>query len=259
MSFDERIRKLYEQIKGEQDLSPAPRINRLFGELVREVTNAFDEKAGLSKKEERLLQEICSCAEYELERYWAERIIASRSAEKELAQFPYIKNYSDLTRLEWFSFQGCQTHKKHSVLFVGGGPMPLTAIMLAHEFGVSSTIIDYDKTAVELSKKLINRLGLTAMIKIRHVDAQEFEDYGKFSVIFVAALAGLLPNDKENIFLRIKQKAKKETHIIARSSWGNRKLLYRPLSSETYRHFEPVLRIDPYTDIVNSVVILKKT
>lgn len=137
--------------------------------------------------------------------------------------------------------------------------MPLTAIMLAREFGVFSTVIDCDKAAVELSKKVINQLGLAAMIKIRHVDAREFEDYERFSVIFVAALAGLLPTDKENIFLRIKQKAKKETHIIARSSWGNRKLLYRPLSSDTYRYFEPVLRIDPYTDIVNSVVILKKT
>lgn len=259
MSFNERIRKLYEQIQSEQDLSPAPRINRLFGELVREVTCAFDEKSGLSRKEERLLQEICSNAEYKLERYWAERIVASRSPEKELAQFPYIKNYSDLTRLEWFSFQGCQTHKNHNVLFVGGGPMPLTAIMLAREFGVPSTVLDCDGIAVKLSKKLIDRLGLTAMIKIRLVDARQFENYDHFSVIFVAALAGLLPANKEKIFLRIKQNAQKETHIIARSSWGNRRLLYRPLSRETYRHFEPVLRIDPYTDIVNSVVILKKT
>ena len=75
MSFNERIRKLYEQIQSEQDLSPAPHINRLFGELVREVTCVFDEKSGLSKKEERLLQEICSRAEYKLERYWAERIV----------------------------------------------------------------------------------------------------------------------------------------------------------------------------------------
>ena len=259
MSFGERINKIYKQIKNEQDLSPAPRINRLFGDLVQEVTHTFDEPAGLSQKEERLLQGVCSRAEYELERYWTERIVESRLPKKELAQFPYVKNYSDLTRLEWFSFQGCQTHKNHSVLFVGGGPLPLTAIMLAQNFGVSSTVIDCDKSAADLSKTLIDRLGLATMIKIRHIDAQQFEDYGRFSVIFIAALAGLLPTHKENIFLRIKQKAKKDTHIIARSSWGNRRLLYRPLSSGAYRHFEPILQIDPYTDIVNSVVILKKT
>jgi len=258
MSFGKNIRKLYEDIRKAGDLSPSPRINRLFGDLVREATRTFDERAGLSLKEERLLQNLCSRAEYELERYWAERITASPSPRKELARFPYVKNYLDLTRLEWFSFQGCQTHKNHRVLFVGGGPLPLTAIMLAREFNIASTVIDSDKTAVGLSKKVIDQLGLARMVTIRHADARDFKDYGKFSVIFVAALAGLIPSQEENIFLRIKEKAKKGTHIMARSSWGNRRLLYRPLSPKTYRHFEPVLRIDPYSDIVNSVVIFKK-
>ena len=259
MSFKETIRKSYEEIRKAGDLSPSSRINRLFGDLVREVTHTFDEEASLSPKEERLLQDLCSRAEYELERYWAKRIIASSSPQKELLRFPYFKNYFDLTRLEWLSLQSCQAHKNHKILFVGGGPLPLTAIMLAREFGAPSTVIDIDETAVALSRQLITRLGLGSMVRILRDDARQFRDYGKFSSIFVAALAGLLPSHKEDIFLRVKQKAKKETHIIARSSWGNRRLLYRPLSPKAYRHFEPVLQIDPYSDIVNSVVILKKT
>ncbi|MDP3771283.1 MAG: nicotianamine synthase family protein [bacterium] len=258
MTYSENIRRIYDELDRAPELTPSPRINELFSALVRAVTSCMDdERAPLTATETARLQDMCSRGEFELERHWAERITTAAHPEEELRRFPYLQNYRDLTTLEWSAFRECQQHAEHRVLFCGGGPLPLTAIMLAREFHVPSTVLDVDPSAVAAASALVERLGLTEHIRIVHADAMRFTAYDEYSVIFVAALAGLMPQEKEHIFAAIKAHAKPDTHIIARSSWGNRKLLYRPLSKHIEQQFQPVLRVDPRNDVVNSVVILK--
>ena len=257
MAFDTNVRNIYRELERAPSLAPSPRINELFAALVREVTSCLDERSPLTAVETARLQDLCNMGECELERYWAERIVSATNPEDELAQFPYLENYRDLTKLEWSSFRGCTQHTEHRVLFCGGGPLPLTAIMLAREWNVPSTVLDIDEHAVVQATALVACLGLTTLIRIVQADAAQFPAHSAYSVIFVAALAGLVPQEKEHIFSAIKTRANPDTHIIARSSWGNRKLLYRPLSKTIEQQFQPVLRVDPHNDIVNSVVILK--
>jgi nicotianamine synthase len=253
-----KIKNILKALSQVDDLSPSPRVNKLFRSLVQEATSNRESLRAMSANEIKRLQEICSKGEYNLERYWALRILKAYRPKAELARFPYLENYRALVRLEWLSFQGCQEHKTHSVLFCGGGPLPLSAIMLAAEFSIPSTVIDNDTLAARLAKKLVRKLKLSKMIKVKNDDARNFNQYVKFSAIFVAALAGTTPKLKREIFARIHRQAKEGTHVIARSSWANRKLLYRPLDPKTHASFKPVIRIDPYTDIVNSVLIFKK-
>lgn len=247
-----KIDELYKKISTLDDYRPSEEVNNLFSSLVANVIDPLEEGM-LSDKKCACLQKICSHAEYEMEVYWAKKIIEGG----EITDFPYYKNYKDLTRLEWGVFDFCLEHENHNVLFVGSGPLPMTAIMLAMEHNIGSTLVDNDPVAVDLSRSVIKKLGLDNMISVIHADAKDFNAYVDFNVIFVAALAGTNFDDKEKLFSHIKEYASTECHIVARSSWGRRKLLYAPLPDVVYKKFRPIIEISPFNEIVNSIVILK--
>ncbi len=248
--------KIFKKIIALDTLTPSDKVNALFTSLVNYVTDFSNHsrQKTLSKAKIAKLQNICSKAEYEMEVYWAKRII---SGEYELKDFPYYQNYVELTRVEWAALKSCHDHAHHNVLFVGSGPLPMTAIILATLHNTSVTLVDSDLEAVRLSKKVINTLGLGQQIKIMHGDAAGFKKYHNFNTIFIAALVGDSAKGKIEIFDSIKENLADHTHIITRSSWGKRKLLYQPLPKKVYSMFSPILEIVPYNKIVNSVVIFK--
>jgi nicotianamine synthase len=248
-----KFKEIYSRIVSLKAYSSSAEVNALFSALVAIVINPTS-KETLSAKKCRCLQTICSHAEYELEKYWAKEII---SGNKHLVDFPYLKNYRDLTRLEWNALDSCTDHHHHNVLFIGSGPLPMTAIMLAKEHGVQSTLVDNSAEAAALSRKLIKTLGLEHFIKVVKADGATFKKVENFNVIFVAALAGVNAAQKMRVFANIKTNTSPHCHIIARSSWGKRKFLYAPLPQRVYSLFTPLIEITPYNEIVNSVVILK--
>jgi nicotianamine synthase len=250
-----KFKEIYRRIVSLQDYSPSEEVNALFSALVAIVIHPVSKEV-LSPKKCACLQAICSHAEYELEKYWAREII---NGNKRLADFPYLKNYKDLTRLEWNALDSCTDHHHHKVLFIGSGPLPMTAIMLARDHGIKSALIDNSNEAVSLSRRLIQTLGLEHMIKIVRADGTSFKNIKNFNVVFVAALAGVSTAQKMSVFRHIKKNTSLHCHIIARSSWGKRTFLYAPLPQSVYSLFIPLIEITPYNEIVNSVVIFKNS
>lgn len=252
------IKDLYQELQALDDYRPSKKINQLFTQLVQFVLNP-ESKNDLTKEEVAKLQKICQLAEYELEKHWAQKIIKGVDDSILTRSFPYFDNYTKLTQLEWFSLLSCTIHQRHDICFVGGGPLPLTAIILAEKYVKSVTVLDRDSEACQISRRLIKKLKLDKKIEITEADACEYDDFKKFNVIMIAALAGIEKTEKEKILLKIKQDASKETHILARSSWGMRELLYKPLDNKVSRLFYPIMEVLPQNDVINSVVILKNT
>lgn len=248
---------LYSQITSLKNLAPSRKINKLFEELVK--TALSESTNTLSSKKMARLQLTCAKAEYELEKYWALKIINSKNPRIEILKFPYYANYEKLTQMEWFSLLSCTKHKSHKAAFVGSGPLPLTAIILASKYKVKTTILDIDEDAVGISMKLIKKLNLEKKIIVKNADGAKFEKYSKFNLIFVAALAGVNAKTKENILKKIRNDTKKGTHILARSSWGMREILYKPLDQKIFKILKPVIEVRPHNDVVNSVVIFENS
>jgi len=249
---------LYKKIISLKSLKPSKSTNQTFASLVSFVLD-HQNTVSLNKKQINKLQTICSKAEYELERYWVKRILRSKDSAEELEKFPYIDNYRKLTQMEWYSLLSYTTHKSHNVLFAGGGPLPLTAIILAQKYIGKVTVIDTDKHACELATKLINKIGLDKKINVINADAEGFANYADFNVVMVAALAGVEDDTKKKILEKIKSDSKTNTHILARSSWGLREILYRPIDKDLYKLFNPIVEVRPQNDVVNSVVIFSNT
>lgn len=245
----------YREIMALNDLTPSKEVNSLFSQLVKYALTSSKNK--FTKAQINSLQLISSKAEFELERFWTEKIVQSKNPKKTLSKFPYLKNYQKLTQIEWYSLLSCTSHKKHNILFAGGGPLPLTAIVLAEKYNQHITILDIDKTACELAIRVVKSLKLEKRIKIINSDASCFADYKNFNVIMIAALAGTTKYVKQEILKQIKSTSLKGTHILARSSFGARELLYRPLDKKLYKFFTPILEVRPLNDVVNSAIIFK--
>jgi nicotianamine synthase len=250
------IRNLYQDLIKLQDYRPNKKVNNLFTKLVQYVLDP-ENKNYFTKKEIIKLQKICQLAEYELEKYWAQKIIKSKNAQILIKNFPYFDNYKKLIQLEWFSLLSCTNHKTHNICFIGGGPLPLTPIILVKKYAKTVTILDKNSEACKISRQLIKKLKLNKKIKIIEVNACNYNDFKKFNVIIIASLVGTKKLEKEKILLKIKRNSLKETHILARSSWGMRELLYKPLDNKVYQIFSPIMEILPKNDVINSIVILK--
>lgn len=248
------LKKLCEKIISLENLNPSKGVNFLFEELVHHATTQKKETSQLLPIKQKKLWLVCAKAESLLEKYWAEKITSLKVS---LSDFPYFQNYKDLTRIEWYTLQGCTEHKNHRILFVGSGPLPLTAILLAKEYGANVTIMEIDKEVCEISQKLINTLGLSKKIKVINENGAHYAGYKRFNVIFVAALAGTTAKCKHSIFKKIKTSGAKGCHVIARTSHGKRKILYNPLTQSAYCMLKPVIQIDPHNNVINSILVLR--
>jgi nicotianamine synthase len=250
-----KLRTIYNKLTKINNYKPSQRINFLFNQLVSQAIQ-FGSVEEFTQEEIETLQKISAKAEYELELFWAKQIIFSENPIEMLNNFPYLKNYQDLTKLELSNLKNCLLHDEHNYLFIGGGPLPMTAILLAKEYDLTVTILDNNKQACALSQKLIQLLNLQNKISIINKDG-EIYNYCKHNVIYIAALAGTNSESKQKIFNKIKKTAPDNAHILARTSWRNRKLLYKPLDDYVYEFFKPIIKVDPYTEIVNSFVIFR--
>lgn len=257
---------IYRQLTSLKDLRPNVDVNQLFTDLVTYAlanSNMSEEAATksitnlLNEQQIAELQVICGVGEAELEKYWADSLIQNNVR---LPDFPYYQNYIDLTNLEMSLLdQLSESWTTLPVLFVGGGALPMTAIMMAKLRRISSVVLDIDPEAVDLANRVISLLGLDNKVKVILGDGTTWQQFPNFHTIYVAALAGVDDKSKEEIFQNISGQIAHEQIVIARSSWGARQLLYRPLPDLTHLGLKRVLQHDPRDGIVNSIVLLKKS
>jgi nicotianamine synthase len=234
--------KIFNRILKLDSLKPSKKTNDVFSDLVKFCEGNND--VSLKKDQIQKLRRLSSVAEYEMEVYWAEKIVESKNGTKELQKFWYYKNYEQLVDLEHANIT-CLYKKVRTILFVGGGPLPLTAIVLCRKYGLTCTILERDSSSYSLSIKLIKKLELSDKIKIINTDAESYSSYSKFDVIYLAAMVGQDVKAKSGIISLIHNKLQKGNVLLCRSSHGTRELLYTPIAKVLLKEIKPVLEVRP--------------
>jgi nicotianamine synthase len=256
--MDNEILKLHKQVLKLENFEPGKRVNELFSDLVSIATsfNNFSKRTLRDVMQD--LQKAAADAEVEMEKFWAKKISESGSPKKELEDFWYYKNYLDLTKLEYGSLSLCAKHgNHHKILFVGSGPLPLSGIILSLVYKCEVTVLDINEESLEMSRKLVKSLGLKNFNFI-HADAFTFKDYDKFDVVFVAAMVQGFKKTKADLVNYIATKIKKNTHVLVRSAFHNRELLYKKFDPKKVVGLKPILEVRPKNEIVNSFHVFEK-
>lgn len=246
---------LYQTIAKLPHFKPTPKVNRLFRQLVEHALSK-EKFPTLGAKKYLLLRKACALGEYELEKHYSKRVASSRFPRSELKRFPYYGNYEDLASLEHSSLL-CLGMPLRKILFVGGGPLPLTAIILAVKYGIACDVLEKNEEAAFLSARLIESLSLSSKVSIIAEDASGFAGYNKYSAIFIAALVDPASRKKKAILARVYKGMHTGAFLVIRSAYGNRKLLYAEVKQSALPA-TPLLEVRPGNRIINSFLVLRK-
>lgn len=267
-----RILRLYERLCAHNTPTPSPAVNALFADLVSACVSADVADAASVLSDPRIvgvrsdLIRLCAEGESLLEYAWARRVLAVADAHAETAAFPYFGNYEQLARLELHALAGVghRPEATRRVCFIGGGPLPLSAVLLGRRLTAHVTVVDRDIEAVELSRRLVDRLVPAGRISVVLADAASASDMARAvagcDVIVVAALVGTTQPQKRAALRAIGTSVEPGTHVVIRSADGLRSLLYPVVDIRDVREagLVPEVLVHPLGEVINSVLVTRR-
>lgn len=185
-----------------------------------------------------------------LENENANAILESDDPWTTLESFHFYERYIGLIKNEnkLVNFSSDQ-----KVVFIGGGPLPLTAILLNKLFNASCISVEINPDVAEVSQKVIKKLGLESKIQVVVGDETSITSCN-YTVIMVAALA----EPKERVFSNIWEEVDISVPIIYRTYTGMRAILYSPVTEKAVRGFHKEVMIIPSGDVNNTSVLIRK-
>ncbi len=240
----EQITAVHSGLSHAKSIKPTPVINAHFSSLVDIVQNSdsfISNKILNNPKIKKIIKELRSISargEYELERAWANVLVHSKNI--------------------WKDIDSCIAHdKKHRVLFIGSGPLPLSSIYMAKKYNLMIDNVEIDSHAYSVSRKIIYKLKLDSHINSIHSDILDIKDFSKYNLIFVAALAGTDEKEKKSVIRHIKRYSTKGTHIILRSVVDLGNLLYPKITQTHLKGLQLIKYGDTHHGVINNIIITK--
>lgn len=235
------VRRVAAYVRQLHDHAPHAALNDLLGQLVDMIRPVYEPHiaheilSGFSADFFEMLRHDLALCEYALEKSWAKKIIAGHTLYRD---YPYIDSYDALVSAEIECMQHILSDMACHSVFIGSGPMPITAFEIKNRIpDIKLTCIERETEAFILGKNV----GLASGIQAQHVlnDAARV-DYADADIIFIASMV----DNKRCVLEKIRETARVGTVVAVRSVEGLRAFLYAPL--ETH-------------DIPQSYAFIKKT
>ncbi|MGB0085783.1 MAG: nicotianamine synthase family protein [Rhodomicrobiaceae bacterium] len=221
------LKATHDTLARQTDLSPDNgQVNACLGRLVAMLKGWHAAGFGHDLAEYPELSEVaqelpgfCARAEYEMEKWWCRRILASDCpGAQALAAFWYLDEYEALCRGE-LMLLGAGAGERFA--FLGSGALPLTAILLARSRPHSCvTCVDCDESACELAERLIALLGFRRRIDVTCGDAEDYYP-AKGEVLICASLL-----EAPGLFEKLRER--QAERLIVRDAEGAYRFCYRP-------------------------------
>lgn len=189
----------------------------------------------------RLFEATSAEEDYDVEKKFALEVIAGK---KTLQDFPYYEDYASTVDAEYAASGGS------SIVFIGGGPVPISGILFQVRHHTSTTVIELMSEAVTISRQLVAKLGVP--LRIVQGDGSAFNQYGSFDTICVALEAGTTRETKEEIFKKIASQAKPDTNILVR---GSENANFLNVDEFVHDHFQVVKKVPVFSGLSTTYVL----
>lgn len=140
-----------------------------------------------------------------------------------------------------------------SLLFIGSGPFPITAI-LCHEFtNLVVDCLEKDEQAAVVSRKVLQTLGLENKVRVHVGDGGSF-DLSRYDVIINALLA----KPKWTIMKNIRN-SNVNAKVLCRTSFGLRQLIYEGTPDNALNGFKEMGKQQAtYNDTISTLLCINK-
>lgn len=246
------------------DLSPQPKVNALFSELVELILQIPEDQADALIQDPGIaaltpsFRALASEGESLLEKHWATICGASEDAWKVLEDFPYYKQYKELAQYEYESMKASGVDVSRKIAYIGSGPLPLTAILWAKEYGMHIDAFDCDAQACSVSSALIHTLGLSEQVLVQHANVYDLTIFSEYTAVCVAALVGDTEEEKVSVVRHIVSCGTPGTSICVRSVEGLGALVYPKFMCNDVSETLLVAAPPKPKKTINTIFILKK-
>lgn len=232
------VQETFESLNQESDLSPAnQRVTGIIKQLSVRLRCSYiieDVQAVLANEYIRSnlngLREILSQAEFLAELHDSRAMLRSdRSVMDHIRQLSYWNVYVSLVGKELAMLRQLNSRNDERgnanfpVVFVGSGPLPLSSIVL-HQYGGGEMIcLEMNAEAYEASSLLLERAGLSNVVKVIKINGSEF-DYSGYNRIVLASLV----KNKPEVLQRIAQTSRNPL-VAVRTAEGMRQVMYEAI------------------------------
>jgi L-amino acid N-acyltransferase YncA len=212
LALHDNIMKLEELVFNEPENSPATLIaqNELNPEEYTYLNNAY-----------------CRW-ETEIEFRFSEAILAGE--ETDFTRYLLSDRFDTLIRRELKLLAGPPPER---ILFIGSGPLPISAFYLHRLTGKRIDCLDRDQAAVEVSRRVIDKLGLNDALHVFSGVGENF-NIGDYDLIVIALLA----KPKRRILRNVRKNAAPGCRVLCRTSYGLRRLVYEPTAEDVLLGFD---------------------
>ena len=257
------INEITQALEQVPSLAPGAIVNGLFNRLVALTAENASECVG-----DKLLDDLhdsgllarvrglCSRGESELEAHWAQRLAQAADVETALGSFPYMVEYEALAAQEVKMLRQ-ELPQVQKVLFVGSGPLPLSALLMARA-GLQVEMADYDAAAHACAQSWLRRCEGAERLRCLHGDVAEMTDFGRYDAVVLAALVGQNDADKRQFLAHLAAHMRPGQVLLARSATKLRRVLYCEVAPEMFTEFEVRQVWHPDGECVNSVVCARR-
>lgn len=262
----EALRAIHDELAACPDLRPGPVVDDAFRRLVRLVVETPDDEAAALLDHVAVrgvvddLRALCYEGEYQLEVAWAARIASSTTPEDELDRFPFVANYRLLHEMEREAVarlaEGDTRRGARRVAFVGSGPLPLTAFLLAGT-GARVDNLDRDADALAASRRVADVLGVTGLEFVLADATAPGTPLDRYDMVVLAALVGRTPSEKARVIAALAEAMAPGSILLVRSASGLRTLLYPAVDPGALAGFEVLGTVHPTGEVINSVIVAR--
>lgn len=158
---------------------------------------------------------------------------STKIIEKSMNKSPLLQNimlayYRPIVKKE---AELCNATSSNNILCVGGGYFPCTAMLFHHFSKATITVIDNDIDAVNSSTLLIEKLGLSNKIIVKHTDAINISGED-FDIIHIA----MQVSPKEEVFKHIHKTMLEKSKILVRTPKQHLERGYQPFKDISNVH-----------------------
>jgi Nicotianamine synthase protein len=143
----------------------------------------------------------------------------------------YLQRYRTLARHE---IELSKMRATDAVLFIGSGPLPITAVQYVRQTGCRVDCIDHSGPAIETSNRVLKRCVEGEHLRVVHARGEEC-DVSAYDVILV----GVLAEPKAKILGHIDRHAASCTRVVCRTTLGVRQFIYPRTEPRPLERFLP--------------------
>lgn len=254
------VRAALEKVRSYGSLEPTDQFNDAVNTLVETIISLPQKKVHRLPETLRAeVRELVSSLESAREAAWAKRIFTSKDPKAALQEFPYLQNYDRIIAREvgLIEASGLSLTPEHTMLAIGSGPLPLTALEFFTRRGVQVDQLDSHAPSLELGRQVSHALGLPG--KYIHAAAESAVlPARQYDVVFVAVLAGASHMEKQKIVDNVLPSLKDNGRLLLRSAKGARGVIYPVVDASRLDGVHLLAETHPNDIVINSSLVFEK-